>query len=357
MGGFVALLAGAEFLVGGASSLAVRTGLSPLVVGLTVVAFGTAAPELAVSIRSTWQGQSGIAVGNVIGSNITNILMVLGLSAALGGAIHVARQIVRTDVPIMILATLVVFVMSLNGYLGRLEGAALFSGIVVYVIWTVRRARSESISDPEPPDGIQVVSLPREIAQIVGGVVALAIGATWLVDSASEIANSLGVSDLVVALTVVAFGTSAPELATSLVAARKGKGDLAVGTVIGSNIFNLLAVLGLTAFLAPDVLAIPDDALRLDMPVMLAVSLACLPIFFNGFIIRRWEGAVFFAFYVAYLTFIVLDATGSGLTHPFGVVMGVFVLPMTGLTLLAIGLKSIRQSNLRKASSDRPGSG
>ncbi len=345
--GFVVLVGGAEVLVRGASSLAVRTGLSPVVVGLTVVAFGTSAPELAVSVGAARSGQAGLAVGNVVGSNIANVLLVLGVSALVGGGLVVAQKVVRIDVPIMVVASVVVVLLALDGRISGAGGGVLVAGIVVYVIWTVAAAlRGDDdavVAEYEEAFGTpsrRPVAL--DLVQLVGGVLLLVLGSRWLVDSATDIAATLGVSDLVIGLTVVAFGTSAPELATSIVAALRGERDIAVGNVVGSNIFNLLSVLGVTAIVAPGGLPVSDEALRLDLPVMLAVAVACLPIFFSGYQISRWEGALFTVYYVAYLAFLVLDAMGSGLRDPFAIVMGFFVIPLTVITLGIVGVRAWR---------------
>jgi cation:H+ antiporter len=344
--GFVLLVGGADVMVRGAGAVAVRFGLSPVVVGLTVVAFGTSAPELAVSVGAARSDQAGLAIGNVVGSNIANVLLVLGVSAAIGGGLLVAQKLVRIDVPLMVGASVLVLLMSLDGSLGRPEGAVLFACIVAYTWWTVRTARREGAeieSEYEEAFG-QPNDAPVwiQLAQIVGGIALLVVGSGWLVDSASDIARDLGVSDLVIGLTVVAIGTSAPELATSVVAALKGERDIAVGNVVGSNLFNLLSVLGLTALLAPSGVAVSDDALRLDMPIMLAVAVACLPVFFNGYELKRWEGGLFAIYYVAYIAFLVLDAIDSGLRDPFAVVMLVFVAPLTLITLAVISVRSWR---------------
>ncbi len=352
--GFVALVGGAEVMVRGASSVAVRTGISPVVVGLTVVAFGTSAPELAVSVGGAFSDQAGLAVGNVVGSNIANILLVLGLSAAVGGSLVVAQQLVRVDVPIMIGATVVVVLMSLNNNIGTIEGFVLFASIIGYVWWTVRGSRAETDADvaaeyDEAFGAAHETPVWLDAARIVGGLGLLVIGSRWLVGSASEIAESFGVSDLVIGLTVVAFGTSAPELATSIIAAMRGERDIAVGNVVGSNIFNLLSVLGATAIVSPGGLAVSEDALRLDMPIMLAVAVACLPVFFNGYELKRWEGVVFAGYYLAYIVFLVLDATDSGLRDPFAVVMVGFVLPLTAITLGVVGWRAWTASRARRA--------
>jgi cation:H+ antiporter len=343
--GIAALVVGAEILVRGASAVAVRTGLSPVVVGLTVVAFGTSAPELAVSVGAAFRDEAELAIGNVVGSNIFNILGVLGLSAIVGGGLAVAQKIVRIDVPIMVGASLLLAVMSLDNRIGRIEGFALFAGIVAYTVWTVRASRNES-SDVAAEYDEAVAAPSRHVAldmgMVVVGVGMLVLGADWMVGAASDIARGFGVSDLVIGLTVVAVGTSAPELATSVVAAARGERDIAVGNAVGSNLFNILSVLGLTGLIAPSGLPISDEAIRLDLPVMVAVAIACLPIFFNGYEVKRWEGGLFVVYYIAYVTFLVLDQTGSGLRDPFAVVMTVFVLPLTVLTLAIVGFRAYR---------------
>lgn len=348
--GIAALIIGAEVLVRGASAIAVRTGLSPVVVGLTVVAFGTSTPELAVSVGAAYRGEAGLAIGNVVGSNIFNILGVLGISAMVGGGLVVAQKIVRIDVPIMVGVSVLFIVLALDNRLGRLEGILLFAGIVVYTVWTIRTSRSETAEiEAEYEEAFAQPSnrpVALDIVFVVVGIGLLVLGAEWMVGSASEIAESFGISDLVIGLTVVAVGTSAPELATSVVAALRGERDIAVGNAVGSSIFNIMSVLGLTAIVAPGGLPVSDDALRLDLPIMLAVAVACLPVFFNGYELKRWEGAVFAVYYVAYVAFLVLDQTGSGLRDPFAVAMGVFVLPLTVITLGVVGYRAWRAHQL-----------
>jgi len=348
--GIAALVVGAEGLVRGAARLAARTGMSPVVIGLTVVAFGTSAPELAVSIGDALRGgdeAGAIAVGNVVGSNIANILLVLGISAAFGGALLVAQRIVRLDVPIMIGASVLVLLFALNGAIGRLEGAVLVIALVVYITWTVAAARRGTT----PPVGLEYEEAldPEKLAQsrvwadlgfLVAGLALLVVGSQLLVGAASDIASELGVSDLVIGLTVVAIGTSLPEVATSVLAAVRGQRDLAVGNAIGSNLFNLLAVLGITAVVAPNPLPVADSAIQVDLPVMVAVAVACLPIFANGHVLKRWEGFVFLTFYVGYLTWLVLDATDSGVRESYSNVMLFFVVPITALTLALVGWRS-----------------
>jgi len=346
LAGLVLLVLGAELLVRGAAGLAVRAGLSAVVIGLTVVAFGTSAPELAVSTSDAFKGQGDLAVGNVVGSNIANVLLILGLAALVGAGLVVHERIVRLDVPLMVGASLLVMVLALDGSVSRLEGALLFGLIAVYVAWTVRAARRESPEvvaeneDAIDTEALAATPLALQLGFIVGGLVALVVGARWLVAAASTVAADLGASELVIGLTVVAIGTSMPELATSVVAVLRGQRDIAVGNVVGSNLFNLLSVLGLAAVVAPDGIRVAEAARTFDLPIMTAVAVACLPIFFDGYALRRWEGGVFLAYYVAYLAYLVLDAADHTAADPFGFAMAGFVLPLTVLTLAVVARRA-----------------
>jgi cation:H+ antiporter len=333
LAGLAILIFGAELLVRGASALAASVGISPLVVGLTVVAFGTSSPELAVSVLSAWNGQPGIALGNVVGSNICNVLLILGLSATVAPLV-VARQIVRLEVPIMIGISLLLLCFALDGTLGSWEGGILFAGVIGYTIWTIRRSRRE-LREQADPDVVAapVSSRTRQLLEILGGLALLGLGSHWLVESAVTIAKILGISDMVIGLTIIAIGTSLPELATSVLASLRGQRDIAVGNVVGSNIFNILAVLGLTTLVAPAGLPVPPAALSFDLPVMVAVSVACLPIFLTGHRIARWEGLVFFGYYVAYLTYLVFSAIDYDGRFLLGQATLWFALPLTLLTL------------------------
>jgi cation:H+ antiporter len=348
LAGFVLLIGGAELLVRGASQLAADLGISPLVIGLTVVAFGTSAPELAVSVLSAHSGQAGIALGNVVGSNICNVLLILGLSALVAPLV-VARQVVRLEVPIMIGVSLLLLLFALDGIIGPWEGGLFFAGVIVYTVWTVRRSRRENReqSPPEeaPPAGGRS-GRGVQILQIAGGLVLLGVGSKWLIDGAVSVASYFGVSDLVIGLTVVAIGTSLPELATSVLASLRGQRDIAVGNVVGSNIFNILVVLGLTAIFAPAGVPVPQSALTFDLPVMLAVAVACLPIFLTGHLIARWEGGLFFVYYLAYTLFIVLTALQHHGLSMFTQAMAGFVIPLT-LVTLAISLWRAMQQKSR----------
>ena len=352
--GLALLIAGAEALVRGASRLAAAVGVSPLVIGLTVVAFGTSAPELAVSVASSLSGQADLAVGNVVGSNIFNILLILGLSALVAPLI-VSQQLVRLDVPLMIGASALVFLFALDGNVGRLEGVVLFAGVVTYTAFLIiqsRRASSKAVRQEYEqecrvgPGGPAQAAL--NLVLIVAGLGMLVVGSRWLVDGAIAVARALGVDDVVIGLTIVAGGTSLPEIATSVMASVRGERDIAVGNAVGSNIFNLLLVLGLTAIVAPSDVIIPSSVLAFDMPVMLAVAFACLPIFFTGYTISRWEGFIFLAYYVAYTLYLIFDATQHTLLPAFSALMLAFVLPITALTLAVTAFRQMRAAGLPK---------
>ncbi len=336
--GLVALVAGAEALVRGASRLAVSWGISPLVVGLTVVAFGTSAPEMAVSVDAALSGSVDIAVGNVVGSNIANVLLILGLSALIA-PLFVHEQIIRQEIPIMIGASLVVVAMSLDGGIGRVEAAALFALVIAYTIFLVRQSRraTQATTDEfasEIPTSRWDRHWSVQAALVIGGLALLILGADWLVGAAVAFARVMGVSDLVIGLTVVAVGTSMPEIATSLIAALRGQRDIAVGNVVGSNIFNLLAVLGAAGVVSAGGLAVPDAARNFDLWVMLAVAFACLPILLTGREIARWEGALFLGYYAAYVLYLILAAQQHGSLPAYSSIMLSYVMPLTVVTLV-----------------------
>ncbi len=339
--GLVILTAGAEALVRGASGIATRLGIAPLVIGLTVVAFGTSAPELAVSVAAALSGQGDIAVGNVVGSNIFNVLFILGLSALIV-PLAVASQLIRVDVPVMIGVSVLVLLLALDGEISRAEGVLLFAGLLVYVGFQVLQARRERNSGNGAPIDGAGSPVWLNIVFVVVGLAALVLGSRLLVTSAVAIAKALGMSELVVGLTIVAAGTSLPEVATSVVASIKGERDIAVGNVVGSNVFNLLGVLGLAGALSPHGVTVAAQALRLDLPVMLAAAFACLPIFVTGREIARWEGGLFLAYYCAYTLYLVLAATGNGALAAYETAMLGFVLPLTALTLAVLFVRHAR---------------
>ena len=344
--GLALLLVGAEMLVRGASRLALATGMSPLVIGLTVVAFGTSTPELAVSIGAANSGAPDIALGNVVGSNITNVLLILGVSALIAPLI-VARQLIRVDVPIMVGVSVLALVLALDGGIGRVDGAILAALLVGYTLLQVRLGRSDPAAGDTaldtvdgPPRGTRAWVM--NVALVGGGLALLILGANWLVDSATLIARQFGLSELVIGLTVVAVGTSMPEIATSIIATIRGQRDLAVGNVVGSNIFNLLGVLGLAAVISPTGIPVSPAAVNFDIPVMIATAVACLPIFFTGHSIQRWEGAVFLGYYVAYTAYLLLDAAGHDALPDFRLAMLWVVMPLTVVTLSVVTWRHLR---------------
>lgn len=312
LAGFVVLVFGADWLVKGASRMALSLGMTPLVVGLTVVAFGTSAPELAVSVASAWSGQADLAVGNVVGSNIANILLILGISALVAPLV-VNQQLVRLDVPIMLGATVLFYVLSLDGRINLWDSILLAGGIIAYVAFLIRESRREKSAMvlAEYEEAVESGgTLTGDILWMVAGLVGLVAGAQLLVEGAVSLARHFGVSELMIGLTVLAIGTSLPELATSVVAAMRGERDIAVGNVVGSNIFNLLSVLGFTGLVSLGQLPVAPAALALDIPVMLGVALLCVPIFRSGFVVTRSNGLLFILCYIAYLGWLVLVNTG-----------------------------------------------
>jgi cation:H+ antiporter len=368
--GLALLVLGGELLVRGASALARRVGISSLVVGLTVVSAATSAPELAVTVGAVLRDEPGLAVGNVVGSNIVNVLLILGLSA-LVVPLAVKQRLVRFDLPWMVVLSIGLLLVSLDGRIGAVDGVVLLAAVVLHTVLTVvigRRGAPVPAAAPsrdrgagggtggaedvrteeEPPPA----SVPRSVLLVVLGIALLVAGATLLVEGAVSIATSLGVSSLVVGLTVVAVGTSLPELATSVIAVRRGERDLAVGNVVGSNIFNIGVVLGLPALISPGGIPVSGAAVALDIPVMLAAAVALLPIAFTGFAVARWEGALFVALYAAYTGYVVLAATEHDALEGFTWTMAWFVLPLVALTLAVftayeIGLRRGRRDPLR----------
>jgi len=337
--GFVLLIVGAEALVRGASRIAATLGVKPLIIGLTIVSLGTSAPELAISIHSSLAGKAGIALGNIIGSNIFNVLFILGLSA-LVVPLTVSQQLIRLDVPFMIGISILTLLLGLDGNIGQLDGGILFTLAILYILFLIWQSRSENpLIEKEYEQQYSAEKLDhqpswvRNISYVLAGLALLVLGSRWLVNSAVIIAEALGISELIIGLTIIALGTSLPEVATSIVAGIRGERDIAVGNVVGSNLFNLMAVLGLTGIVAPGGITITREVLEFDLPVMIAVAVACLPIFFTGHLIARWEGALFLGYYVVYSLYLFLAASRSQELPFFEHVMMWFVIPLTVITL------------------------
>lgn len=342
------LVGGADLLVRGAALLAAALGIPALIIGLTVVGIGTSTPEIAVALQASLSGQGDLAIGNVVGSNIANILLILGL-AALAAPLVVPQIIVRTEVPIMIGASLLVLLLARNGTLSRADGALLLALMGIYLFYVVRESRAESPAvqaEYAEEFAVDVTRVRRRWLRHAGAVVVglglLILGARWLVDGAVAFARVLGVSELIIGLTVVAVGTSLPEIATSTLASLRGERDIAVGNVIGSCIFNLLLVLGLTALIAPRTVPVPATVQNFDLPVMAAAAIACLPIFLNGHAIFRWEGALFVGYYASYIVYVLLASRHRALLGPMSLLMLYFVIPLTAITLGIAVVRHVR---------------
>ncbi|MCB8745532.1 calcium/sodium antiporter [Rhodoferax sp. U2-2l] len=344
--GLAALIVGADVLVRGASRLALSLGISPLVVGLTVVAFGTSAPEVAVSVGAVLDGKTDLALGNVVGSNIFNVLFILGLSALIVPLV-VNIQLIRQEVPIMLGASLLLLLLSLDGRLSWNDGVLLLISLAAYTSFLVVQSRRESQAAQDEYTQEFAAKSPAgwldqvwvQLLLIAAGLALLVLGSDWLVQAAVTLAKSLGVSDLVIALTIVAAGTSMPEVATSIVAAIKGERDIAVGNVVGSNIFNALGCMGLASLVSGQTgLVVPAAALSFDLWVMVAVALACVRVFMTGRVIARWEGVVFLGYYAVYVTYLVLAAQQHGALGAFSTALLSFVLPLTVVALVVLGL-------------------
>jgi cation:H+ antiporter len=348
--GLAILVFGADWLVKGASRLAIAAGIAPLVVGLTIVAFGTSAPELAVSVTSAYSGANDIAVANVVGSNIFNVLFILGVSALVAPLI-VHQQLVRMDVPIMIGVSVLLFVLGADGTLNLWDSALLTSLILAYTVFLIVEARGEK--NPEivaeyaeevaDAGGTEKSPMAMNIALIVVGLAALVYGAGLLVDGAISMAKALGVSEVIIGLTIVAAGTSLPELATSAVAAFKGERDIAIGNVVGSCIFNICSVLGFSGIASLGALTVAPNMIEADIPLMIMVALVCLPFFRAGYTVTRTNGAVFLMAYVLYVTFLVLKETQHEALPMFSTLMFSVLLPAVIVGTVIVSVLALRE--------------
>jgi cation:H+ antiporter len=331
-----------------------------LVVGLTVVSFATSAPEFAVTMQAVADGSPGLAVGNVVGSNIANILLVLGVAAVIA-PLAVKSPVVKRDVPVMVGISLLATVLSFNRVISQWQGALLVGILAAYVAWTVKVSRRETSansqaegteSSPDPLLAEVADPIRRNPPMVIsGGLVIIGVallvgGATLLVNGATSVARSFGLSDLVIGLTIVAVGTSLPELATSVIAAARGQRDLAVGNVVGSNIFNLGAVLGFASLITPGGISIPEAASNFDFVLMTGVAVLLLPVVYTGMAVARWEGVMFLLYYVAYTVYLLLASAEHDALQPFSTAMTLFVIPLTAmlLVILVIAERTRRRS-------------
>jgi len=351
--GLVFLILGAEVLVRGASRLATAVGISPLIIGLTVVAFGTSSPELAVSIKAVLSGQYGISLGNIVGSNIFNVLFILGLSALITPLV-VAQQLVRLELPLMLLLSVLVLVFGLDERFSRVEGLVLITGLAVYILFLFYQGRKENalvkaeyaseFSVDKEEDSKVLVNL----ALVTAGVILLMLGSRWLVDSTVSLARYFGISELVIGLTIIAAATSLPELVTSVIASLRGECDIAVGNIVGSNLFNILGVLGVASLVAPSGLEVPPAVIRFDIPIMIVVAFACLPIFFTGGVISRCEGGLLLGYYLAYAVYLVFAAAHHDALPWISVIMLYFAIPLTIFTLFTIAAREMYRNNKKQ---------
>ena len=345
IGGLAVLILGADLLVRGASRLAAAFGISPLVIGLTIVAIGTASPEIAVSLQAAANGQVDLTLGNVLGSNIFNILFILGITSIVA-PIVIAEQLIRKDAPILLGVSMLTFVLAFDGNLGAMDGAILLFLLVVYIVFALKQNESKKVQKEYAEEYAQ--KEPRttrntiiNIVFILIGLGLLVLGSNWLVDSAVQIAKVLGVSELVIGLTIVAVGTSLPEVATSVIAALKGESDIAVGNAVGSNIFNLLGVLGIGALVSPDGIFVAQRVLQFDLPVMVFVALLTLPVFYLDSRISRIEGGLLFSYYVVYVIYVILRAAESSALASMQSYIAFFA-PITFIALVVIAIRSSR---------------
>ncbi len=346
-GGLLLLVVGAETLIKASVKIGKVMRVSSLVIGMTVVAFGTSAPEVAVSASAILSNQHDVAFGNTIGSNIFNILFILGFAAILR-SLSVRARMIWMDTLVMIAVAVIFYLCALDGKIGFVDGATFLLGLVIYTIITIKMSQKENMAVQE--EYRQEFGAERgthkgawfvgaQILAVLIGLGLLVWGSKWFVAGSISIARSLGVSDLVISLTIVAAGTSLPEVATSVMAAIKGEQDIAVGNVVGSGIFNILGIGGLCGVLSGHGAIVAPSLLQFDIPIMIAVSVACLPIFFSGHKITRGEGIVLFIYYILYTTYLLMRSAEHDALPVFSATLGYFVIPLTAFTLMFIAFQ------------------
>jgi len=349
LAGILLLFGGGELFVSGSIALSLLLGIPQIVIGLTVVSMGTSAPELFVSLLSTLQGGAAgdsIAVSNVVGSNIFNVMVVLGASAAIT-SLRVKSRLVRRDVPLLLAVSMATWAMASTGRLTWVAGLALLTALVINLVWEIRSAKEDQAEGLDDLDADEAAPAPVALFKLAAGLVLLVLGSQVLVKGAITAAQALGVSETVIGLTIVSAGTSMPELVTSLVAAYRGKADLAIGNVVGSNLLNQLVILGLCALVSGrDGLAVDPVMLSRDFPVMVLTTLACLPIFWSGGVINRLEGWLLLGAYGLYLVEQILSSTAAPGADQFRLFVLVAVLPLVMVFLIWSTLRWMQQRKL-----------
>lgn len=312
--GLAALITGAELLVRSGSALAARLGVSPLLIGLTVVALGTSTPELAVGIDAAIQGNGSLAVGNIAGTNTVNILLILGLSAALQ-PLAIQMQTLRLELPVIVIASATLLAFAWDGTLSPLEGLLLVIMGVAFTLAVIRLAQRESIKVKQEfarefgPRPLVSRLAATEMLMLATGLVIIVCGADWLVESSVDLARLWKVSDAFIGLTIVAIGTSAPELVTTIISTIRGERDIAIGNLIGSSVYNIFVILGVTCLIPTAGIEVSSHLVRIDIPIMLGVALLCIPVFVSGRQISRIEGSLFVSAYVVYLSYLIVQRT------------------------------------------------
>lgn len=341
--GMSALVLGAELLVRYAAKLALGFGVRPLIIGLILVAYGTGAPEIAIMIDGMLEEHSTIGIGNVIGTNILNILLILGFCALIA-PIDIAQKLVKIDVSIMIVISAVFYIMAIDGMISLVDGWILLAGLIGYTVFTFMESRNErpEIENEyaqEFGQGTTRVSLGGRFLYILFifmGIALIVIGAHLTVIHASVLARSLGVSELIIGLTIIAIGTSLPEIVTAIMAMIRKEPDIATGMIVGSNIANILGVLGISIVVLQTPIPVPEAALNFDLPFMLIVSIVCFPIFLSGYKIERWEGAVLLILFALYMTYVFLNSSHHDSLPKINAILLIFSLPLIFATIVTL---------------------
>lgn len=351
--GLAVLIGGAELFLRAVDKFGAAWSVSPVVMGLTVVAFATGAPELAISLQAAVDGKPDLVLGNILGSNVANILLILGI-AGLVNPLKITNRIIKVDVPMVIIASTLLFILAIDGLLSPMDGAIIFGALILYSIFMyfqIRKDRQNNkqngvTEETELDEPVTTLFYGKYILLLLGGLVLIVMGSRWMVASAVEIAGILGISELIIGLTIVSIGTSLPEVATSVSAVRHGDSDTAVANVMGSNLYNILLTLSLTVLIAPGAIDVSQEAINLDLPIMLIVAIACLPLFWPGKELGRKEAIGFLFYYVAYMTYLVFLAMGHPFKETMEVIMVWGVFPITAFLVILKFLFDFRSKRM-----------